>query len=63
MGYIDPGIYSRSFRRRREMATKKKAASKGKLVGGSGDPRLGSDLEGGGGPKGGGKGGVTKKKK
>jgi hypothetical protein len=45
------------------MATKKKAASKGKLVGGSGDPRLGSDLEGGGGPKGGGKGGGTKKKK
>jgi hypothetical protein len=51
------------------MATKKKAtgknAGKDKLVGGSGDPHRGSDLDGGGGPKGSGKIAVTggKKKK
>ena len=40
------------------MATKKKAASKGKLVGGSGGDEPLSDLKGGSG-----KGGGTKKKK
>jgi hypothetical protein len=49
------------------MATQKKAvkknAGKNSLTGGSGDPRRGSDLDGGAGPKGGGKSAGGKKKK
>jgi hypothetical protein len=37
------------------MATKKKASIKSQLVGGSGNDQRGSELSGGGGPKGGGK--------